>query len=130
MTFDKDVIKLLSAGTSLHEYGICNWAFNRRDAIVVLDGFKKLKIPVLGGDVYKFENGNPVSTYENWYCEQFEDESHEEFISRSILIATEFINRIDSKDNSSFFVIVPDRALIDTDEALVELKRHWQVQKH
>lgn len=62
-----DNLKLMSKGISLHSIGIDETAWTAEKLYIVLNEIKKCNITILGGDVYKIENGKIHSTTDLWF---------------------------------------------------------------
>jgi len=78
-------------GVSLEELGVNNCGLTKLEALEVLSELESNNTPLLGGDVY-LKNGKEVnSTYDNWYCDRIKNESIEEFVTRSLSKAKEYI---------------------------------------
>jgi hypothetical protein len=102
------VKRVLSTGIWLGEWGTNSWALTRRQALVALDEFLIEKIPVVGGDVLKFEDGRAEYVYSNWICEQKPGELEPTFAVRSIEVARRFIRLcVTDDDGPLFFDLVP-----------------------
>ena len=43
--------KILGSGLSLESLGIKNWALSRQKVLQVLEQFRELQVPILGGDI-------------------------------------------------------------------------------
>lgn len=107
MNWSEDVKAILSCGISLLKSGISNWALTENQSIHALNEFEKLNIPVLGGDVYEMIEGNLTSNYDNWYCNRNENEELNDFVTRSIIHAREYINNYTNPSGrETFFVFV------------------------
>ncbi len=107
MAWSENVEAVLSIGVSLFDIGINNWALNKSQSMRALDEFERLKIPVLGGDVYEVVDGTPESNYDNWYCDRNDKEVLGEFIARSISYAREYIsNYSNPSGRETLFVLV------------------------
>ncbi|BCS87119.1 Imm40 family immunity protein [Pseudodesulfovibrio sediminis] len=76
MGINKKLVELLSTGVALHSSGISNWAFKKNQALIVLDEIRDIHVPILGGDVFLFENKLLVPAYENWSCDQLNKETY------------------------------------------------------
>lgn len=101
------VEQILSCGISLHEFGVNNWALNKKQSLQALKEFKEANVPLLGGDVYEVIDSVPESNYDNWFCDQDDNESLQEFVSRSIKYAKDFIINYEKlSDKEIFFVLV------------------------
>ncbi len=40
----------------------------KSEALRIAEKYYNSNIPILGGDVYLFNNGNIKPTFDNWYC--------------------------------------------------------------
>jgi hypothetical protein len=75
--------KITKKAISLDEYGINDLAWSKENAKKLINTIMKDKIGILGGDVYKLTLKSLESLSDNWSCEPMEDESEEEYYSRS-----------------------------------------------
>jgi len=103
--WSEEIDAILSVGRSLKPLGSVNWALNRLQALKALDELWKIKVPVLGGDAYRVENGQLLFDYAGWYCDQDPSESLGAFTNRSYREAREYIADYPTPDR--LFVIVP-----------------------
>ncbi|SHI16580.1 Immunity protein 40 [Desulfofustis glycolicus DSM 9705] len=109
MNWSENIKLILSSGFSLENIGVNNWALDNKQALEVLDEFERQGIAVLGGDVYEIVDGIPESNYDNWYCEQYDDEPFLDFSKRSIAKAREYINNYkQSSSKSVMYTIVAE----------------------
>ena len=100
---------ILKVGYSLDEAGLRNWALQKDDALNALIKLEELQVPILGGDVCEFINGILQYNYDNWYCDRLTNESHLDFVSRSIKKAKEYIEHYNIKESDKiFFALVPE----------------------
>jgi hypothetical protein len=96
---------VLSTGVSLAPIGSSNWALNRNDALAAVDKLYAMKVPILGGDVYRLENGDLIFDYGGWYSDQEASESSGAFVVRSWRETKTYIEEYPLK--TALFVIVP-----------------------
>ncbi|MEM7621446.1 MAG: Imm40 family immunity protein, partial [Pseudomonadota bacterium] len=75
---------LSSVGVSLSAQGINNWALDKGNAIKILEKFKQLGIPALGGDVLFLDSNKFDFTYDNWSYDESDGESKSEYCNNSI----------------------------------------------
>ena len=70
------------------------------DALLALQLLSDSQVAVLGGDILSVENHDLTYAYQlwgdeylclNWYCDRYDNESEEEYLQRSYLIAREGI---------------------------------------
>ena len=87
---------------NLTHLGVNEVAWQRSDAIQLLDSFMSKSVFVLGGDVLSNQNDNYKHNYDNWY---FEKEHGDE--KESILKAKEYISNYPEGDY--VFVIVTEK---------------------
>ena len=100
---------LPQTGVSLESIGVKNWAFSKEDAIVVLDKYLELQIPILGGDVCVRSNEVIQYNYDNWHCDKVPDESNIDFVNRSIAVARNYISNYKMNNlENIFFAFVID----------------------
>lgn len=88
--------------------GIRNWALTPQKAITAIRSLEKMKIAILGGDVYEIINNRFTSTYENWYCNKAQDEDDNQYLVRSIHMARQYILNHQSNNKIIYFCLVPD----------------------
>ena len=102
------VDKILKTGYFLSDIGVNNWALPFDKALNALLQFEKWEIPVVGGDVCELKDGIFQYNYDNWYCEQKDNESHQDFVVRSIEKAKSFIinYKIQNADRISFVFVL------------------------
>lgn len=106
-TWNEKIEEVLSVGLPLSGFGINNWGLTKEKALIAIQQLNELSIPILGGDVLKFENERWIHTYDNWYCNQNFGESKEEFAIRSNQVAFQYINNYRHKEGDVLFVLVP-----------------------
>jgi hypothetical protein len=107
--WSRNVDKILQRGIFLRDLGIKNWALSKDDALKALSELMIAKIPVIGCDVCEFENGIIQLNYDNWYCEPKKDELKSDFASRTIEMASSYIENYKSNTPKSiFFILVPE----------------------
>lgn len=104
--FSDTIDNILSIGVFLGEYNINNWALDKDRAIKALNSLAAGGISVLGGDVICNTDGDYHHNDDNWYCEKKPSESNEDFLTRSIEYAKEYIVKYPKHD--VLFVIVPE----------------------
>ncbi len=105
--WSEKVKSILSAGLEINRLGVNNWALTREQALVAIKEFERQKITVLGGDVYELVDDKPDSNYDNWYCDQEQGETSNDFIVRSCNHAREYISKYKNpRGRDTFFVIV------------------------
>ncbi|WP_419785787.1 Imm40 family immunity protein [Pseudodesulfovibrio sp.] len=127
MGINKKLVALLSSGVALHSSGINNWAFKKNQALLVLDEIRKINVPILGGDVFLFEDELLVPASENWFCDQLNKETYDEYVLRSINVAKSYIEKMQLNGRVPYFVLVPESDFaVETDEILNELKEQWK----
>ena len=109
MVWPEIIVEILKNGIPLREIGINNWALSKNETLEAIDKFKKLGIPVLGGDVCQKIDSVMRLSYDNWYCNKNEEETIEEFTIRSCKKAKTYIEVFPiNKPGKTYFVIVPD----------------------
>ncbi len=106
MKWSENIESILSIGICLKNVGVNNWALNKKQALYAVEELKKNGVPILGGDVYEKQYCKFIQNYDNWFCDKKEYEKDEDFLSRSIQIAFNYINSYNANDKT-YFVIVP-----------------------
>ena len=92
-------------GESLHDLGINEIAFSRKDALELLSSIKNEKLAILGGDVYVKMNGIIKPTYDNWYLNR-DNQTWNVYVDESINKAQDYISHYDPKNVNVYFTIV------------------------
>lgn len=106
--WSSEVDRIMSAGRSLEDVGVRNWALSREEALVALAKFAEIEIAVLGGDVY-LANGSIVElSYDNWYCNRDKFETISAYVERSIAAAKSYIMNYKAPEGAVLFAIVPN----------------------
>lgn len=90
---------IIDKGIFLKELGMFEYAWtsdNIRNIIAILD---KKQIPILGGDVYKMNNGEICQTYDSWYI-NLSDEC--DFYTKSYEKAISYISNYEKMNEGQF----------------------------
>jgi Immunity protein 40 len=88
--------------------GISNWGLDKRDAISAVKELTRMSIPLLGGDVLRWDKERWVHTYDNWHCNSLSGESRDAFAARSGQTSIQYIENYVQADKSKYlFVVVP-----------------------
>ena len=85
---------------SLTAIGIDGFAFSKDEALKVAEEYCNSNKPILGGDVYLYENGHIEPTYANWYCERNSSETPYDYTIRSYHVTIDYISKF--PDNANF----------------------------
>ena len=105
--------KWIDIAVNLGSIGVNQLAWNRKDALDLLQNIQEADIGILGGDLYVQEGDSISSTGDNWYCERIPDEDDQSYYARSKLESIQFINKkTDIEDENSLFVLVMTEQLI------------------
>lgn len=90
---EKDYLKRTNVenGYSLMSLGIDAYAFPKQQALNIISRLRKNHIPILGGDVYCFNNGLLTDSCDSWYCNLGIGETQQQFVQRSCLVAEKYI---------------------------------------
>lgn len=91
---------------SLESLGVNGFAYTRKEALKIANGYFNSNKPILGGDVYKLVNGRIESTSDNWYCDRKESESPYDYVVRSYHIACDYIRDYPDKTNTFFSIVI------------------------
>lgn len=95
--------KLMSSSISLEKINENNYAWLLNDALAVIEILKNARIPILGGDVFLLQNGNPNFTYDSWYIKGREEyNSAEEFLVDSEQRAVKYITTYAQKNGDKY----------------------------
>jgi len=80
-------------GQDMNNPSIVSKALTKREALDALDLYERLSLPILGGDVFSLNRIGEINwTYDNWYCEKYENESRIEYTKRSVEETKQYIN--------------------------------------
>ncbi|MDI7175390.1 Imm40 family immunity protein [Leptospira santarosai] len=105
----REIYEILNIGVHLSDVGVNNWALTKDQALLALEKFLKLDIPISGGDVYEYRKGIIESNYNNWYCNPDKMEANSEYVKRSIEKAVKYIQEYKIKENHQiYFVLIPE----------------------
>ncbi|EKB58648.1 Imm40 family immunity protein [Bergeyella zoohelcum] len=91
---------------SLVNYGVNNIAFNIQDIKKVLNILKRLNIAVKGGDIWIMRNGELHLTYDNWFCDQLENEMYLMYVERSIEKTQTYIDNYPLDDHAYVEIVI------------------------
>ena len=88
--------------------GVEEWAFNREDALKLLEDRRSKNIACSGGDVIvEDESGKFSYPGANWYCQSDQFKTTEEYVEGSFKKASDYINNFSEKpDHKYFYVLV------------------------
>jgi hypothetical protein len=90
--------KILENAISLAAYGINDLAWERDDALHLLNSLLNDNVGVLGGDVYILKSNTLTPTYDNWYINEKSGENLTEFYLRSKIEARLYIESYPKND--------------------------------
>ena len=90
---------------SLESIGVDGIAYTKSEALRIADENYNSNIPILGGDVYLFNNGNILPTYDNWYCNRNDSETSYEHVVRSYQVACDYIKKYPDNANIFFSIV-------------------------
>lgn len=91
---------------SLELLGVNGFAYPRKEALKIANGYFNSNKPILGGDVYKLVNGRIESTSDSWYCDRKESESPYDYVVRSYHITCDYIRDYPGNDSILFGFVV------------------------
>lgn len=90
---------------SLESIGVDGIAYIKSEALRIAEEYYNSNIPILGGDVYFFNNGNIKPTYDNWYCNRNNSETSYEYVARSYQVACDYIKKYPDNANIFFSIV-------------------------
>lgn len=105
---------LLNNGVKLWEETSKEYALSRDNSLKFIEILRLEKKAILGGDVLYKKNNIFYHTYDNWYIQKVNNESHDSYLQRSIEISLEYIKNYNNKkinESDLYFVIVFERSL-------------------
>ncbi len=97
--------KILKTSVYLYGYGINGFAWNKKDALIMIESILNDEIGILGGDVFVFTD-ELKSTYNNWHSDPKSGESINDFYRRSKLESLLYITNFREEDENILFSIV------------------------
>jgi hypothetical protein len=105
---DKKTENLLLCGIPLYGLGVNNWALTTEQALNAIKIFKKIKVAVIGGDVYSVIEGEIELLYDNWHCEEKRiKETEKDFVLRTLDYAENYILNYNNQNvPQPFFALV------------------------
>lgn len=95
--------------TSLAPLGVNGFAYSKNEALRIAEAYYHSNTAILGGDVYKLENGKIKLTYDSWYCDRSSAETISEYVNRSYQIARDYISRYHSNTNLLFGFVIEEK---------------------
>ncbi len=90
---------------SLESIGVDGIAYTKSEALRIAEEYYNSNIPILGGDVYFFNNGNIKPTFDNWYCNRNNSETSYEYVARSCQVACDYIKKYPDNANIFFSIV-------------------------
>lgn len=83
--------------------------FTKENALLIAKEIRQENIPIIGGDVYDWNNGEINSTYDDWACSEKEDgETLRQYIERSYQVTVDYITKF-GEESISYFWKIPIR---------------------
>ena len=95
--------------TSLAPLGVNGFSYSKNKALRIAEEYYHSNKAILGGDVYKLENGKIKLTYDSWYCERNSAETISEYVTRSYRITRDYISRYHSNTNILFGFVIEEK---------------------
>jgi len=95
--------ELINLAKPLEHLGISEMAWDRENAIKVVEFLYKNNYAIIGGDVYKIVKGNLDSTYDSWYSNRNEAKSNQDFLQESINRAKAYINQYHERNGRDYY---------------------------
>ena len=89
----------------LKSIGVDGIAYTKSEALRIADEYYDSNIPILGGDVYIFNNGDIKPTYDNWYSNRNNSETPYEYVVRSYQVACAYIKKYPDNANIFFSIV-------------------------
>ena len=96
---------------SLESIGVDGIAYTKSEALRIAEEYYNSNIPILGGDVYLFNNGNIKPTFDNWYCNRNNSETSYEYVVRSYQVACDYIKKYPDNANILYSFVVEKEIL-------------------
>ena len=103
---DQNKIEYTDLSSAIVGYAI---GFTKENALLIAKKIRQENIPIIGGDVYDWNNGEIKSTYDDWECSEKEDgETLRQYIERSYQVTVDYITKF-GKESISYFWKIPIR---------------------
>ena len=95
---------------SLKNLGIEGYAFPYQEALKIVQIYKLLVIPILGGDVYSMNNSTIENSDDNWYYDRTPNESYYNYAQNSCNKSESYIKSFKdySFDRPLFSFVIED----------------------
>lgn len=90
---------LLDGAISLKQFGILDLAWKSEDVFQIIEILKSIKEPILGGDVYRFEEDKLFQTYDSWYINN--TGSHDYYLA-SYEVTLSYIEKYESMNDGHY----------------------------
>lgn len=100
--------KILKNALTLTKYGLNDLAWNKKDALSLINSIMRDKVSILGGDVYRLQSNKLRPMDDNWYTDPKEYDSLEDFRYGSKIRAKEYIEKYSILDEDIIFYLVFD----------------------
>jgi len=99
---------LFLRGISLEEIGVSNYAWKMQDALLALEVLREKRISILGGDVYRIENGIKT-TIDGWHTNRKDFVQSSAYLVESHKKSVDYIVAYASKNGGNYcYSIVVD----------------------
>lgn len=103
---DQNKIEYTDLSSTVGGYEI---GFTKENALLIAKEIRQENIPIIGGDVYDWNNGEINSTYDDWACSEKEDgETLRQYIERSYQVTVYYITKF-GEESISYFWKIPIR---------------------
>ena len=105
-------IEFLELAKDLSQIGINELAWDGRTSIKVIDFLSENDFFVLGGDVYKVDDGILMPTIDSWYTIlELPSIVSDKLIEEAKIKSTEYINRFIERNGNSYYYTIIFRKL-------------------
>ena len=103
---DSKIETLLRCGIWMGDDKPVSWALTVKQVNAILNELEQTSVPILGGDVYEYENGYFKPAHMNWYSDPKFDEPESEFAIRSVDETREYLNSISKIAHKYMYALV------------------------
>lgn len=93
---------------SLESVGVKGFAYPKDVAIKIAYNYNQSNTPILGGDVYIFENDQISITDDNWYCDQMDNETLLDYANRSYQVTIDYIHKLPENTRLLFHFVIEE----------------------
>lgn len=102
-------VKATADDFSLESIGVNSFAYSKRKALKIAERYYNSNTPILGGDVYMLKAEHIESTSASWYCDQNENETPADYVTRSYNVTIDYLNQYPNNTEFLFSFVTDER---------------------